>query len=77
MKTMLNDDRPIAAVWQGENPVARVGYNGVTRIVCYGEPSHYCDRPFVAVYEGDHLRSRHDVSGCDVFYATSQETNHD
>lgn len=73
---MLSDPRPIDAVWRGDDLLAKVGQNNVTEIVVYGEPSHYCDRPFIAIYEGDHLRSRHDATGCEIFYA-APEPSHD
>lgn len=74
-KQMLNDPRLISAVWRVDERLAKVGENYVTKIVVYGEPSHYCDRPFIAIYEGDHLRSRHDATGCEIFYAAPEPSN--
>lgn len=73
---MLSDPRPILAVrLGGVDTVAEVGRYGVTKIVCYGEPSHYCDRPYVAVYYGDHLAARHDAAGLSIIYADPEPRN--
>ena len=39
-------------------PCAKVGRHGVTKIVCYGEPSQYCEVPWFAVYVGDDVIAR-------------------
>lgn len=74
---MLQDQRSILSVsWEGDpatgNPATySVGdYNGVTRIECYGEPSHYCARPFIALYRGEEVWRRIDATGAWITYAT-------
>lgn len=67
---LLHDFRPISSVSWGDQPhqCYAVGYGGVTRIECYGEPSHYCEIPWFRVYVGDKLIERRSADGCRVTY---------
>lgn len=73
---MLQDDREISMINDdmGGRNVAVVGQRGVTRIVCYGEPSHYSARPYFAIYKGDFLSERIDAAGLTVYYAETPAT---
>ncbi|WP_370372937.1 hypothetical protein [Henriciella pelagia] len=75
--SMLNDKRTIVCVNTdcGSDNVAVVGSKGVTRIKVYGEPSHYCSVPFLAIYKGDHLHSRLPAHSHQIIYADPEPNN--
>jgi hypothetical protein len=70
MEEMIQDQRPIKSVdWFDRQEAYSVGHGGVTKIEAYGEPSHYCARPFIAVWKGEFLWKRLDAAGVEVEYS--------
>jgi len=71
---ILDDDREISMLAYEDDSGVRVGQGGVTRIVAYGEPGVYCDQPWFAVYESDHLAARYAATqGMVVIYKTPEK----
>lgn len=69
VKKILQDDREIAELWfPGAGAGFRVGQEGVTRIVAYGEPGLHCELPYFAVWFGDHLNNRVPATTAVVVY---------
>lgn len=68
---MLDDARTITMVNDniGGQNIAVVGSDGITKIVCYGEPGDGAYKPWLAVYRGDHLAYRMDTRGLTIYYA--------
>lgn len=69
MKKLCDDKRPIQSIRKGKAVVA-VGSRGITKIVAYSDvgPTGYA-APWLAVYEGDHLRLRFEAAGWVISYA--------
>lgn len=59
---ITDDARPILAIWNAIDPVNgayyRVGSNGVTRIVAYGEAGQMSLVAWLAVYRGEEIAYR-------------------
>lgn len=68
--SILRDPRPIASVWfHGEGAGGhQVGSAGCTRIAAYPENGEYAEIAWVAVYHGDHLKTRFPAKMVVVFY---------
>ena len=64
---ILDDERPIECIAQDILSI-RVGEGGVTRIVAYGEAGQYALVPWAAIYKGDFLWKRIDLTGMLVIY---------
>lgn len=57
--TIVDDKREIERIdWNDDQGGFLVGSCGVTAIVAYGEPGPHCHLPWLAVYEGEQIRSR-------------------
>jgi hypothetical protein len=54
--------------------VAKVGQDGVTKIVLYNENGQMCYVPWAAIYKGDFLWQRVDLAGMRIIYS---EAPHD
>ena len=67
---VLKDKRPIQWVaWADGNAFLRVGKDDVTRIVAYPEYGQFSMVPWLAVYKGDFLWQRIDISGKEIGYS--------
>jgi hypothetical protein len=80
MKGIIEDDRPIHFLTYAARPdcpawdcLAWVGRDGITKIVAYGEPGHMANRPWFAIYKGDHLFARVAAEHVVVWYAPPAE----
>lgn len=66
---LSQDDRTITAVWWvAESGGIRVGEAGVTSIEAYDESGHMACIPWIAVYEGTHLRMRIPADAVSIQY---------
>lgn len=62
---MLDDTRPIIAIYWPDGEDLRVGVEGITRIVPYSETG----RVWFAIFRGEYLWGRADARGSAVEYA--------
>lgn len=71
IQTILDDDRAITRiVWPTEEETSFSVGSRVTKIVAYGEPSHYCNVPWLAVYVGDNIEHRVPAGQVMITYAS-------
>lgn len=68
LSTMIDDSRTVVAVHWGEF-FHRVGEEGVTKIVVYGEPGPHCFLPWIAVYRDGEVWKRLDAAGKEIVYS--------
>lgn len=67
MKSIAFDKQEIETIFDstGQNAIAYVGHHGVTKIVAYLEDYNEGVIPFMAIYQGDRIKSR--VPAKDLF----------
>ena len=67
---MYDDEREIDQIndYQKQFTIARVGIDGVTKIVCYPEKGSLDFFPYLAIYKGDFLYQRVAAIGISVIY---------
>ena len=71
---MLADDREIIAIVFHDDATIKPGDNGVEKIECYGEPSHYGLVPWLAVYKYGEVSTRIPAMHVSVCYSAPVTT---
>ena len=65
---IIEDKRPIQAIWYEDDAHYKVGQSGVTKIESYGEVGEYELQPWLKVFKGEEIYARVPAKNVTIIY---------